>query len=67
MGRVLFEGGGQTGPGTSWTQGLVDEFHRFSSDTPAGGKPAHLDTSALPHTRAAAAFKGGRWEVLTRR
>ncbi len=66
VGRVLFEGGGQMARNLL-EQGLVDEFHRFSSDTPAGGTPAHLDTSSLPHTRAAAAFKGGRWEVLTRR
>jgi len=66
VGRVLFEGGGQLARGLL-QQGLVDEFHRFTTDTPAGGKPVELDTASLPHTRARAAFRGGHWEVLVRR
>jgi len=66
VGRVLFEGGGQLARNLL-EQGLVDEFHRFTSDTPAGGSPVDLNTASLPHTRVAVAFKGGRWEVLARR
>ncbi len=65
VGRVLFEGGGQLARGLL-EQGLVDEFHRFSSETPAGGRPVELNTSSLPHTRAQVSFKGGRWDVLAR-
>jgi diaminohydroxyphosphoribosylaminopyrimidine deaminase/5-amino-6-(5-phosphoribosylamino)uracil reductase len=65
VGRVLFEGGGQLARGLL-EQGLVDEFHRFTSDGPAGGVPVGLDVSGLPHRRAQTPFKGGRWDVLTR-
>jgi diaminohydroxyphosphoribosylaminopyrimidine deaminase/5-amino-6-(5-phosphoribosylamino)uracil reductase len=65
VGRVLFEGGGQLARALL-AQGLVDEFHRFTTDHPAGGQPVQLDTSSLPRTRASAAFPGGRWEVLSR-
>ena len=65
VGRVLFEGGGQLAHALL-AQGLVDEFHRFTSEVPAGGSPVQLDTSTLPRTRANVAFKGGRWEVLSR-
>ena len=65
VGRVLFEGGGQLAR-ELLQQGLVDEFHRFISDTPAGGKPVQLDVSGLPRLRAQVGFKGGRWEVLAR-
>jgi diaminohydroxyphosphoribosylaminopyrimidine deaminase/5-amino-6-(5-phosphoribosylamino)uracil reductase len=65
VGRVLFEGGGQLARGLL-EQGLVDEFHRFTSDHPAGGKPVRLDVSGLPQVRAKAGFRGGRWEVLVR-
>jgi len=65
VGRVLFEGGGQLARALL-AQGLVDEFHRFTSDAPAGGEPVQLEVSGLPHTRALAEFKGGRWEVLAR-
>ncbi len=65
VGRVLFEGGGQLAKGLL-QQGLVDEFHRFTSDTPAGGQPVDLDLSALGRIRAQVDFKGGRWEVLAR-
>jgi diaminohydroxyphosphoribosylaminopyrimidine deaminase/5-amino-6-(5-phosphoribosylamino)uracil reductase len=66
VGRVLFEGGGQLARNLL-EQGLVDEFHRFTSDAPAGGSPVDLNTASLPTTRVAVAFKGGRWEVLARR
>jgi diaminohydroxyphosphoribosylaminopyrimidine deaminase/5-amino-6-(5-phosphoribosylamino)uracil reductase len=65
VGRVLFEGGGQLAQALL-AQGLVDEFHRFTSEAPAGGEPVRLDTSTLPRTRANVAFRGGRWEVLSR-
>jgi diaminohydroxyphosphoribosylaminopyrimidine deaminase/5-amino-6-(5-phosphoribosylamino)uracil reductase len=65
VGRVLFEGGGQLSRALL-AQGLVDEFHRFSADAPAGGDPVHLDLASLPRTRAQAAFNGGHWEVLAR-
>jgi len=66
VGRVLFEGGGLLARGLL-DQGLVDEFHRFTSETPAGGEPVLLDTSGLPNLRAQVSFKGGRWEVLSGR
>ncbi|MDR3672391.1 MAG: bifunctional diaminohydroxyphosphoribosylaminopyrimidine deaminase/5-amino-6-(5-phosphoribosylamino)uracil reductase RibD [Holophaga sp.] len=66
VGRVLFEGGGQLAR-TLLEQGLVDEFHRFTSDSPAHGTPVDLNVASLPHLRAQVNFKGGRWEVLARR
>ena len=66
VGRVLFEGGGQLARGLL-ELGLVDEFHRFTSETPALGKPVDLDVSSLPHLRAQVSFKDGRWDVLARR
>jgi diaminohydroxyphosphoribosylaminopyrimidine deaminase/5-amino-6-(5-phosphoribosylamino)uracil reductase len=66
VGRVLFEGGGLLARNLL-EQGLVDEFHRFSSETPAGGTPVELDVSSLPHLRAQVDFQGGRWDVLARR
>jgi diaminohydroxyphosphoribosylaminopyrimidine deaminase/5-amino-6-(5-phosphoribosylamino)uracil reductase len=65
VGRVLFEGGGLLARGLL-EQGLVDEFHRFSSDRPAGGEPVALDLASLPCTRAQVSFKGGHWDVLAR-
>jgi len=65
VGRVLFEGGGQLARGLL-EQGLVDEFHRFNSDNPAGGEPVRLDLGSLPGMRAQVSFKGGRWDVLAR-
>jgi hypothetical protein len=44
----------------------VDEFHRFTSETPANGKPVLLDVTSLPRLRAQVAFPGGRWDVLSR-
>jgi len=63
VGRVLFEGGGDLAR-RLLQQGLVDEFHRFTSDLPAYGPPVQLDTSRLEVLRANATFAGGRWEVL---
>jgi diaminohydroxyphosphoribosylaminopyrimidine deaminase/5-amino-6-(5-phosphoribosylamino)uracil reductase len=65
VGRVLFEGGGQLARALL-EQGLVDEFHRFSSETPALGKPVDLNVTSLPQLRAQVNFKGGRWDVLAR-
>jgi len=65
VGRVLFEGGGQLSRNLL-AQGLVDEFHRFSSDTPAGGQPVELDLASLPRLRAQVTFQGGSWDVLAR-
>ena len=64
VGRVLFEGGGDLAR-RLLQQGLVDEFHRFTSDAPATGDPVVLDTTRLSHRRATAIFPGGRWDVLT--
>ena len=65
VGRVLFEGGGQLSRNLL-EQGLVDEFHRFSSDTPAGGRPVQLELASLPRLRAQVSFPGGSWDVLAR-
>ena len=63
VGRVLFEGGGLLAR-ELLLEGLVDEFHRFTSDTPALGAHVELDTSRLPVARARASFPGGSWDVL---
>ena len=63
VGRVLFEGGRDLARHLL-EQGLVDEFHRFTSEAPASGKAVMLDTSRLPHLRARASFPGGQWDVL---
>ena len=65
VGRVLFEGGGQLARELLELQ-LVDEFHRFTSEAPAHGKPVQLDVSSLPRLRAQVEFPGGRWDVLSR-
>jgi diaminohydroxyphosphoribosylaminopyrimidine deaminase/5-amino-6-(5-phosphoribosylamino)uracil reductase len=62
-GRVLFEGGGDLAR-RLLEQGLVDEFHRFTSESAAGGPQVNLDTTRLAVRRAQATFPGGRWEVL---
>ena len=66
VGRVLFEGGGDLAR-RLLEQGLVDEFHRFTSEMPATGKLVNLDTTRLPILRAQAAFQGGHWDVLAAR
>jgi len=65
VGRVLFEGGGQLSRNLL-ELGLVDEFHRFSSETPAGGQPVQLDLASMPRLRAQVTFQGGSWDVLAR-
>jgi len=62
VGRVLVEGGGTLAAGFLG-QGLVDEFHRFQSDLPAGGTQLSL---VFPNTwsfSSAARWTTGRWEV----
>jgi len=63
--RVLIEGGGQLAM-SALHQGLVDEFHRFQSDTPAGGRPLSLDLKAFPSPFFQLGFPGGKWEILRR-
>lgn len=63
VGRVLFEGGGFLAQ-QLLAQGLVDEFHRFTSEHPAGGAPLPLDLSRLQHCRAQVSFQGGIWEIF---
>jgi diaminohydroxyphosphoribosylaminopyrimidine deaminase/5-amino-6-(5-phosphoribosylamino)uracil reductase len=62
VGRVLVEGGG-TLARAFLDQGLVDEFHRFQSDLPAGGTPVPLTLPADWAPRATGLWRGGRWEV----
>ena len=64
VGRVLFEGGGELARNLL-RQGLVDEFHRFTSEAPAQGARLDLDLSRLNRLRAQASFPGGQWDVLT--
>ncbi len=62
VGRVLVEGGG-TLARAFLDLGLVDEFHRFQSLSPAGGVPVPL---ALPDAwgqRAMGTWASGCWEV----
>lgn len=63
VGRMLVEGG-PTLARELLAQGLVDEFHRFQSDQPAGGSPALPDLPTTWAPRALATFPGGRWERL---
>jgi diaminohydroxyphosphoribosylaminopyrimidine deaminase/5-amino-6-(5-phosphoribosylamino)uracil reductase len=65
VGRVLFEGGG-TLARQLLEEDLADEFHRFMTTTPAGGKPLLLGLARLPKIRARIPFPGGNWEVLSR-
>ncbi len=62
VGRVLLEGG-PTLAGQALAEGLVDVFHRFRADRPAGGPPVALGPRALGHRLASASFSGGAWEV----
>jgi diaminohydroxyphosphoribosylaminopyrimidine deaminase/5-amino-6-(5-phosphoribosylamino)uracil reductase len=64
VGRVLFEGGGMLAK-RLLEQGLVDEFHRFTSDVPANGPQVSLDMARLPLHRARATFPGGSWDVFS--
>ncbi len=64
VGRVLFEGGGLLAR-RLLEEGLVDDFHRFLSDTPAGGPPVDLDLARLGTLHASIRFQGGSWDVLS--
>lgn len=61
-GRILVEGGGKVAA-TFLAEGLVDEFHRFLADRPAGGTALRLDLPSTWGLRADAPFQGGRWQV----
>lgn len=60
-GRVLVEGGG-TLAAQALNQGLVDEFHRFVADSPAGGPTLALNLDGF-RLDATLVFPGGRWEA----
>lgn len=62
VGRVLVEGGGKVAA-TFLEEGLVDEFHRFLSDQPAGGAALGLNLPSAWGLRAEVPFQGGRWQV----
>jgi diaminohydroxyphosphoribosylaminopyrimidine deaminase/5-amino-6-(5-phosphoribosylamino)uracil reductase len=62
VGRVLVEGGGTLARGFL-AQGLVDEFHRFLSDSPAHGAILFLPLPATWCLEACARWPTGRWEV----
>jgi diaminohydroxyphosphoribosylaminopyrimidine deaminase/5-amino-6-(5-phosphoribosylamino)uracil reductase len=62
VGRLLIEGGG-TLARAFLAEGLVDEFHPFRSEKPAGGRPLELDLPREWRLRAQAAFPGGTWET----
>jgi len=62
VGRVLVEGGG-TLARAFLEQDLVDEFHRFQSEAPAGGEPVPLALPSAWTLRAKSRWPGGRWEV----
>jgi len=61
-GRVLVEGGG-TLAAAFLAQGLVDEFHRFQSNRPAGGSPPDLRLPANWTVVATGTWPDGRWDV----
>lgn len=62
VGRVLVEGGG-TLARAFLDLGLVDEFHRFQSLSPAGGPLVPLVLPAAWRRRTAGAWAGGCWEI----
>nr|WP_320132899.1 bifunctional diaminohydroxyphosphoribosylaminopyrimidine deaminase/5-amino-6-(5-phosphoribosylamino)uracil reductase RibD [uncultured Holophaga sp.] len=63
VGRVLLEGG-PTLAKRAMVEGLVDEFHRFRSERPAGGPPV-LGREADHFIRVTSTpFPGGSWDVL---
>lgn len=62
VGRVLVEGGG-TLAAAFLVLGLVDEFHRFQSETPALGPALSLPLPPTWRQFASAHWPGGRWEV----
>ena len=63
VGRVLVEGGGKVAQ-AFLREGLVDTFHRFQADRPAGGVPLDLAVPPAWRILAEAGFAGGRWQVL---
>jgi len=65
VGRVLFEGGASLAK-QLLEQDLVDEFHAFRANQPAGGSPIDLDLRHLPRIRSTASFPGGTWEIRER-
>jgi len=65
VGRVLFEGGGTLAK-RLLEQDLVDEFHEFRSDRPAGGSPLDLNCESLPILRTQVGFSGGTWKIRNR-
>jgi diaminohydroxyphosphoribosylaminopyrimidine deaminase/5-amino-6-(5-phosphoribosylamino)uracil reductase len=62
VGRVLVEGGG-TLACAFLAQGLVDEFHRFQSQAPAGGPGLVLPLPVTWSRVTSAHWPSGRWEV----
>lgn len=62
VGRVLVEGGG-TLARAFLDLGLVDEFHRFQSDAPAGGSPVLLALPGSWRCRATGTWPTGHWEI----
>jgi diaminohydroxyphosphoribosylaminopyrimidine deaminase / 5-amino-6-(5-phosphoribosylamino)uracil reductase len=62
VGRVLVEGGGTIASGFL-AQDLVDEFHCFQSDLPAGGPALGLPIPAVWRLEVTARWPTGSWEV----
>jgi diaminohydroxyphosphoribosylaminopyrimidine deaminase/5-amino-6-(5-phosphoribosylamino)uracil reductase len=60
--RVLVEGGPALAS-AFLSQRLVDEYHEFRSEQPAGGPPLALLRPKSWHSQARAAWSGGTWTV----
>lgn len=65
VGRVLIEGGRRLAT-AALDQGLVDEFHRFQSEQPAGGMALPLNLEGFSAQAVSHPFQGGTWEILRR-
>ena len=63
VGRVLVEGGARVAE-AFLAEGLVDEFHRFQSDRPAGGPALSLSLPPSWRIREEASYEGGCWQVF---
>ncbi len=63
VGRLLVEGGGRVAE-AFLREGLVDEFHRFQSDQPAGGKALSLLIPSHWSLQSETPFEGGHWQVF---
>ena len=63
VGRVLVEGGAKVAQ-AFLAEGLVDAFHRFQSDRPAGGPALRLPIPQAWEVQAEATFPDGCWQVL---